>query len=120
MYIGLHVKYPLLLSDFNKSHMFWTDFQEVYQILRKFLQWEPSYSMHTDRQTDMRSQKSLFVISRTCLKVFPVTFFLKPCGFSPTQQIARIFLTGRYSYITAAQQWTLSGPRKIQSTRRKN
>jgi hypothetical protein len=33
-YIGLSVKYPLLLSDFNEQRIFWTDFRKVlkYQI----------------------------------------------------------------------------------------
>jgi len=32
MYIGLHVKYPLFLSDFNDDCIFWTYFQRNAQI----------------------------------------------------------------------------------------
>jgi len=32
MYVGLHVKYPLLLSDFNETSIFLTDFQKNTQI----------------------------------------------------------------------------------------
>ena len=32
MYIGLHVKYPLFLSDFNETRNFSTDFQKNTQI----------------------------------------------------------------------------------------
>jgi hypothetical protein len=29
IYIGLHVKYPLSLSDFNDIWIFWTDFRQI-------------------------------------------------------------------------------------------
>jgi len=29
MYIGLHVNYPLFLSEFNKTRIFWTDFGKM-------------------------------------------------------------------------------------------
>jgi hypothetical protein len=55
MYIGLHVKYPLLLSDFNETWLASTDFHDIlkYQISGKSFQWEPSCSMRTDERTDM-------------------------------------------------------------------
>jgi hypothetical protein len=48
-------KVPLLLSDFNDTWIFSTDFQSIvkYQISWKSVQWEPSCSMRTDRQTDL-------------------------------------------------------------------
>jgi hypothetical protein len=55
MYIGLHVKYTLFLSDFNETWILLTNFWKIlpYVIPRKSVQWEPSCSMRTDRQTDM-------------------------------------------------------------------
>jgi hypothetical protein len=43
MYVGIHVKYPLFLSDFNKIWIFLTDILKIlkYQILLKSVQWEP-------------------------------------------------------------------------------
>jgi hypothetical protein len=57
MYIGLHVKYPLFLSDFNETRIFSTDFRKIlkYQTSWNSVQWEPSCSM-------------LFAILRTHLK----------------------------------------------------
>jgi hypothetical protein len=45
MYVGVHVKYPLFLSDFNET---WS------------VQWEPSCSMQTDGQTDMTKLTVVF------------------------------------------------------------
>ena len=54
MHVGLHVKYPSFLSDLNETWIFLTDFRKILlpQILWKCVQWEPSCSMRTDRQTD--------------------------------------------------------------------
>ena len=45
---------PLVLSYFNETWIFSTDFQKVlkYQLSRKSVMWAPSFSMRTDRQTD--------------------------------------------------------------------
>jgi hypothetical protein len=54
MYKSLHVKCPLLLSDFDETSIFSTDFRKKileYQISYKFTRWVPSCSMRTDGQT---------------------------------------------------------------------
>jgi len=53
MYIGLHVKYPLFLSDVNRTWIFSTDFRKIlrYQISWKFFRWWPRFSMWIDGQT---------------------------------------------------------------------
>jgi hypothetical protein len=50
MYIGLHIKYPLFLSDFNKIWVSFTDFRKIlkHQNSRKPAQWEPSCSTRTE------------------------------------------------------------------------
>jgi hypothetical protein len=54
IYIGLCVKYPLLLSDFNDNWTFSTYFLKICkcQISLKSVEWEPSCSMRTDGRTD--------------------------------------------------------------------
>jgi hypothetical protein len=60
MYIGLHVKYPLLLSDFIETWFFLMDFQKIikYKILWKSVQWELSCSVQTGRQTGRYDETS--------------------------------------------------------------
>jgi len=64
MYIGLHVQYPLFLSDFSEKWIFSTDFRKIlkYQILWKSVRLGTS-SMWTggraDRQTDMTKLRTL-------------------------------------------------------------
>jgi hypothetical protein len=54
MYIGLHVKYSLFVSDFDETYIFWADFLKVlkYQISWKSLQYEPSFSCLLEGGTD--------------------------------------------------------------------
>jgi len=53
MYIGLHINYSLLFSDFNETLSTWTEGKIfIYQMSWKSFQWEPSYSVRTDRHTD--------------------------------------------------------------------
>jgi hypothetical protein len=52
MCIRYHVKYPLFLSDFNQTWVFWTDFRKImkHQISRKSVQWDPSCSLWRDTE----------------------------------------------------------------------
>jgi len=51
MCTGLHVKYPLLLSDFNETRIFSTDFSEYPQI-SDFIKIR---QLGADGQTDMKN-----------------------------------------------------------------
>jgi len=50
-----HVKYPLILSNFNENLIFSTDFRKIlrYQVSWKSGQWESRNSMRTDERTEM-------------------------------------------------------------------
>jgi hypothetical protein len=58
----LQVKCPLFLSDFHQTGIFSTGFRQTtkHQISRKSVQWEPSCSMRTDRQTNGRDDAKSF------------------------------------------------------------
>jgi hypothetical protein len=60
--LSLHVKQPLLLSNFSETWIFSTVFREVlkYQILWESVQREPSYSMRRDGRTWSYSRFSKF------------------------------------------------------------
>jgi len=58
--MGVLVKYPLFLSDFNHIRIFTTDFRKTfkYQISWKSVQWKQSFSMRTDRHDEANSHLS--------------------------------------------------------------
>ena len=62
MYIGLHVQYQLLLSDFNETLISLADFRKVliYEISSKSVQWEPSCSTEADGRTTHDEANSRF------------------------------------------------------------
>ena len=64
MYIGLHVKYQLLLLDFNETCIFSANFLKIpkYQISWKYVQWNPSCFLWTEGQTDMTKLIATFHI----------------------------------------------------------
>ena len=62
MYVGLHVKCPLFLSDFHDNLIFSTASRNVlkHKISLKSVQWEPSCSMRTDGHDEASSRFSQF------------------------------------------------------------
>jgi len=67
----VHVKYPLYPSKRNATSNFLTDFRKIhkYQIPRKSVQWGPSRSIRTERQTDRQTDVTkIFAILRMCLR----------------------------------------------------
>ena len=65
MSIGPHTNYPLFLSDINDICIFSIDFRKIfkYQITRKPAQWEPSWSMRSDRQMDGRTDMTKLIVA---------------------------------------------------------
>ena len=58
-YAGLHVNFPLLLSDFNRIWIFSTDFRKIskYKISWKSVLWEWNFSTKADRRADGRTDR---------------------------------------------------------------
>jgi len=59
MSIGLHVKYPQFLSDFNETWILSTDIRKTpkFKISWKSVQWETRCSIRTDGQTDRQTDR---------------------------------------------------------------
>jgi len=70
MHIGLHIKYPLFFSDFNKIWILSTYFRKIleYQVSWKSVQWKPSCSFRTERRTDMTNWIAAFRNSAKALE----------------------------------------------------
>jgi len=58
-------KVPLFLLDFNETWILSTDFRKIltYQISWKSLQWEPSFSMRTDRRTGGQAGMTKLIVT---------------------------------------------------------
>ena len=94
MYIGLHVKCPLFLSDFNETLIFSTDFRKSsYQISWKSVQREPSCSMRTDGRTRGHTVMTKLIVTLRNFTHAPKNYAFCPYDshstrwfFSPLQQ----------------------------------
>jgi hypothetical protein len=77
MFIGLHVKYPLFLSDLNETWISSTKVRKIlnYKSLWKFIQCGPSCSMRTDGRTDTRK---LIVAFHNFAKARKMLFYCQP------------------------------------------
>ena len=62
MYIDLHVTYKLL-SDVNLTRIFSTYFRIIIDISWKSIQWEPSCSIWTKRQTDRQTDMTELIVA---------------------------------------------------------
>jgi len=64
MYIGLHVKYPLFLSDFNGTWTFSTDFRKIlkYHVSKKIRRVRADL-FHAARRTDRRTDVTKLIIA---------------------------------------------------------
>ena len=76
MNLGLDIKYPVFLSDFNQIWMFWADFSKSlqYRTSRNSVWWEPSWYGRTDGQTDRYDEDNgISLRLRTRLRSTPTT-----------------------------------------------
>jgi hypothetical protein len=62
-YIGLHVKYPLFLSDFNEAVIFSTDFRNI--LIPKFMKIRPVAEelFHVDGRTDAQTDITKLIVA---------------------------------------------------------
>jgi len=74
-YIGLHVKHPFFLSDYNETSILSTDLRKIlkYQISCKSVKWEPS-CIFADWRTDMSKLKVVLRNFANALKNSVKTF----------------------------------------------
>jgi len=107
-YLCRHIKYPSFLSDFSQPLIFLTDFRLIlnYQISRKCVKRESSFSMRTCRQTWQANSG----LSQFCVRTW------KRC-ISCSGWFQSNEMTGCYIYVciftsTHTQKWNPSG-RKI-------
>ena len=123
MYTGLHVKYPLFLSDFNVTWFYSTDFRKIftYQILWKSVQWERSCSMRTDGQTDItkliaafcnfaKVSKKLYCIHKFYYKDKCVTTYLGYLSLRPRIEPGHSGILSRTADHFCATVAVASGP----------
>jgi len=63
MYIGLHVKYLLVLSYLNKTSIFWTHFRKILKLLH-FTEILPrgAESFHPDGQTGRQTDMTKLIV----------------------------------------------------------
>ena len=74
---GIHVKYPLFLSDFNETWIFSTVIRKIlkYQISRTVVHWEPSCFMRRDGRTDGWTDLTKLIVAFRNFVNAPTNYF---------------------------------------------
>jgi hypothetical protein len=101
MFIGILVKYPLFLSNFNKIVIFSTYFLKIlrYLISRKFASLEPSCSIETHGETDGQTDMTK-----------PIVAFR---NFSNARNKSDVLILNFYPFLCVTKQ--KSGPADVTS-----
>ena len=88
MYIGLHVKYRLLLSDCNETRIFSTDFRKI--LISNFMKIrQPSGSRAPCQRADMTNVSVAFRNFGNASKKGFLKKSISPCGLVPHDKLKR-------------------------------
>lgn len=114
-HLGLHIKCPLFMPDFNKNSSMLTDFSKhsQYKLSRKYIQWKPSFFLFG--HTDVTKMIGVFTLFANTPKIVTSLLCTQPSAGSEMKPVLVCFCLSPIEVEEAHRKWVEEARRETRN-----